>query len=221
MNFAEILLNQVTTLPIKPSSHKSFRKQLSEVLEQFMEIVKSSAEFSKIKQSSESITELSQNDLQVLIDGIITTLDRYFEGNPAEAYQTLENTLKISKIGEILWKDGVLPLGTDVFRIRNKSGNYPLNKCDLFHVPFHQRGLVQTQRFSIPGLPSLYLANCIYVAWEEMLRPDINSIQAVRMRNTKLLRFLDLTTSDYNLCNLSAFCNLNQKTFVIKFLLGQ
>jgi len=198
MNFAEVLINPVTTLPVKRSADQPFRKYLKDLMEKFIAIAESSTEFSKSKRTNDSNSELLQSDLRLLIDGICSTVDRYFEGSPAEAYQTLEDTLTISKVGEILWKDGTLPLGTDVFRIRSKNGNYPLNKCDLFHIPFHQRGLVRTQRFSIPGLPSLYLANSVYVAWEEMSRPNISEIQAVRLQNTRPLRFLDLTTDDYN-----------------------
>ncbi|WP_293880615.1 MULTISPECIES: hypothetical protein [unclassified Sphingobacterium] len=70
----------------------------------------------------------------------------------------------------------VLEEGANLFRLRVINQNYPLSKEDLFHIPFDKRSLVSTQRFSISGLPSLYLANSIYVAWEEMKRPSMNEV---------------------------------------------
>jgi len=82
MNFAEVLLNPATALPIKRSADQPFRKHLGELLEKFMEIVESSVEFSKLKRSSENPTELSKSDLRMPIDGIYSTVDQYFKGNP-------------------------------------------------------------------------------------------------------------------------------------------
>jgi hypothetical protein len=216
MDFADILFHTVTDLPVKRSSDKPFRKHLKELLETFAEMVEDSSDFSKLKQLGGSTTEFSKSDFRLLINGIYKTIDRYYEGNPASAYQTLDETLNFSKVGEMLWKDGILALNTDLFRIRRKSGNYPLEKCDLFHIPFEHRGRVRTQRYSIPGLPSLYLSNSIYVAWEELLRPDINEIQAIRLQNRKKLRFLDLSTDDYNHRSLEGVLEYKPKEIIRK-----
>lgn len=216
MTFAEVLLNPVTNLPVKRLESQTFRSCLRELLKEFIETTESSDEFYKIKKSSNNPLGLTRSDLNTLINGINDTVDRYYEGKPAQAYQTLEETLSSSKVGEILWKDGTLPPHTNVFRVRNMNGNFPLRKCDLFHIPFHQRGLVRTQRYSIPGLPSLYLANSIYVAWEEMLRPGINEIQAMRLQNIRSLRFLDLTTDDYNLQSMDDILQFKPKDILHK-----
>lgn len=42
----------------------------------------------------------------------------------------------------------------------------------MFHIPFDKRYLVGNQRFSISGLPCLYLGGSPYVCWEELGRPD-------------------------------------------------
>ncbi|MGJ1194613.1 RES domain-containing protein [Sphingobacterium siyangense] len=80
----------------------------------------------------------------------------------------------------------------------------------MFHIPFEKRNIVSTQRFSIPGLPSLYLANSIYVAWEELKRPDYNQIQAVRLTNQRELNLLDLTTDIYREHSCSNVSNLRR-----------
>src|SRR5690606_27062195 len=71
--------------------------------------------------------------------------------------------------------------------------NYPYQKKEMFHIPFELRNKVSTQRFSIPGFPSLYLGRTIYICWEELNRPSIDKIQAIRYKNIKPLKLLDLT----------------------------
>ena len=44
-----------------------------------------------------------------------------------------------------------------VFCIRGRKSSSSLSKSDLFHIPFNKRHLVSNQRFSITGLPLLYL----------------------------------------------------------------
>ncbi len=63
----------------------------------------------------------------------------------------------------------------------------------MFHIPFELRNKVSTQRYSIPGFPSLYLGRTIYICWEELNRPSIDKIQAIRYKNVKTLKLLDLT----------------------------
>jgi hypothetical protein len=78
------------------------------------------------------------------------------------------------------------------YRIRLHKENFPIEINSFFHIPFEKRGLVKTQRFSIPGFPSLYLGSSIYLCWEEMNRPNINDFQAVRLKTIDNLRIIDL-----------------------------
>jgi hypothetical protein len=49
-----------------------------------------------------------------------------------------------------------------------------LTRKDIFHVPFENRHLVVNQRYSIAGLPCLYLGSSAWICWEELGRPDLN-----------------------------------------------
>lgn len=53
-----------------------------------------------------------------------------------------------------------------------------LNREGLFHIPFELRHRVGTQRYSIPGLPSLYLGGSLYTCWAEMGKPALHELQA-------------------------------------------
>jgi hypothetical protein len=188
MNLTEILQQPLTQLPILQADKEPFRAGLKRILDSYSALIALSD-----YKNTPLIGKLSK-----LIDGIIKTIDEYYEGKPSDAYHCLSDCLQESMVADYLEKKGFIDAGTNLYRVRKKNSNYPLKKCDLFHIPFDQRGLVKTQRYSIPGLPSLYLSNCIYVAWEEMMRPDINEIQAVRLQNNKPLRVLDMTTDGFN-----------------------
>lgn len=61
----------------------------------------------------------------------------------------------------------------------------------MFHVPFG----IETApyRFSIPGAPSLYLANSVYLCWLECGRPRLDRCHVARF---------ELDTSDFELLNI-------------------
>lgn len=66
-------------------------------------------------------------------------------------------------------------LGT-LFRVR-RDLTPVLKREDLFHVPFEARHNVGVQRYSIPGLPCLYLGGSLYTCWCEMGRPPFHELQ--------------------------------------------
>lgn len=70
------------------------------------------------------------------------------------------------------------------YRIRN-NGNCEEWDCkELFHVPFEKRELIGSQRFSIPGYPSLYLGASALVCIEEIPWNDAFSISSVRLNES-------------------------------------
>ena len=60
-------------------------------------------------------------------------------------------------------------------RIEDEPGT-TFNRGELFHIPFQSRHRVKRQRFSIPGLPCLYLGGSLYVCWQELRRPRFESV---------------------------------------------
>lgn len=67
---------------------------------------------------------------------------------------------------------------------------------DMFHVPFEKRYIINTTRFSLPGVPCLYLGNSIYTCWEELGQPSFSEMPVSRFELTgKNFKFLDFSNS--------------------------
>ena len=71
---------------------------------------------------------------------------------------------------------------------------------DMYHIPLNNRGMVGSYRFSIPGVPCLYMASNSYVVWQEMSKPHIDelAISALRIDDDLLYNnIIDLTLPIY------------------------
>lgn len=116
-------------------------------------------------------------------------------GSRARAYHALEGGLKLvePQIGVLFsqLKGDSIP---HYYRMRISDSPKMFVRSDLFHIPFEKVGLVGSKRFSIEGLPCLYLGQSVYVCWEEMKRPSFASVYVsqLRVRDGQELRVLDL-----------------------------
>ncbi|MGK9124329.1 hypothetical protein M1D52_09415 [Olivibacter sp. SA151] len=197
MNFQELIDHEITNLPL--SHQGGFIWELESKFEAFAELIGHSHKLNKIAKRFGNFNNLTfTNRVNIIRKGIIDTLKAYYEGNPSKAYALLSSFMKKAGVNELLNKENFINEGTSFFRARSLSGSSELNNLDLFHIPFHLRTRVQSQRFSIPGLPSLYLANSIYVVWEELGRPSLNDLYSVKICNTRTLQLLDLTTDIFS-----------------------
>lgn len=62
----------------------------------------------------------------------------------------------------------------------------------MFHIPFNQRGMVNTQRYSLPGYPCLYVSRSVWAAWEEMHEPKLADFCVSRLKLQADIKVLDL-----------------------------
>lgn len=84
--------------------------------------------------------------------------------------------------------------GNELYRMRSDKGNINLDNYqgELFHIPYHLRHLVSTQRYSIPGYPVLYLAGSFLTAWCELDKPSLKDVVYSKMRFKEEKQFIDL-----------------------------
>ena len=133
------------------------------------------------------------NDLS---EGILQSLDAYLSGNIHQAYtlfsQILDGCQEHFNINlkKLQFKD-YDPLKY-LYRIR--VSEIPLtHKDELFHLPFEERHKVENLRYSINGLPCLYLGSSSYICWEELDRPCFDRIYISRFEVKKNVKLIDLS----------------------------
>lgn len=79
----------------------------------------------------------------------------------------LDNRLAVNNINDSKAFPGT---GREIqfFRARLSEKAITFSPKDMLHIPFDQRGKTGNYRFSIPGIPSLYLGNSTYACWLEL-----------------------------------------------------
>lgn len=206
MTLQDIYQDPHLLLPKGIPPSKTYRSYLNDLFTKYLELLKEiTPNINKIEGLARPIKLTNIIAIQKeFIKGILETIDIYYDGQPAKAYSRFQEVLdyRKGKYKKILNIDTYIE-EENFYRIRKKEENFALSSLEMFHIPFDSRGKVSTQRYSIPGFPSLYLAKTLYVAWEELNRPSLDSFQAVRLISKKQLTYLDLTTTDWGKDNLN------------------
>lgn len=95
--------------------------------------------------------------------------------------------------------------GCHFFRIRKADKDYQVFKeIDLYLIKSSLSSKISLARFNLSGYPCLYLAESLYLAWEECRRPDFYNANFVRFTNTRRLKVFCLTIPD-QLNSVAAF----------------
>lgn len=79
----------------------------------------------------------------------------------------------------------------------------------MLHLPKTLRGKTGNYRFSIPGMPSLYLGNTSYVCWLETGKPSAHDFYVSPVIVDSSLRIFNLAVMTRNIINLK---NLDKDT---------
>ena len=150
----------------------------------------------------------SVGSIRLLSTGIVAAVKHYLQGFPHLAYQEFESAIRVAQIDKLITNlSGYTPgpggpfdnhlectLHPPMYRLRadrTSAATGTLSRKDIFHVPFEKRRVVRNQRYSIAGLPSLYLGSSIWIAWEELGRPDLGSTFVSRFRFAETTSILD------------------------------
>lgn len=91
------------------------------------------------------------------------------------------------------------------FRARQGAATANFKRKDMKHVPYSLREKVGNTRYSISGIPCLYLGNSIYVCYCEAGKPNKEQIWVSRYVPRKSLRVLNLSTTAFELVNSTTF----------------
>lgn len=129
---------------------------------------------------------------------ISNMFDEYYLGHQNKAYGLFKEAFEYETDGRLPVKS-VLPKGP-LYRARVNDGDRDYEKNEMFHIRYDLRGKVQTQRFSFPGLPCLYLGASSYVCWLELNRPRMDKFQVAEIKqkdNRENFKVIDLCIHPY------------------------
>jgi len=191
MTILECLENEVFFLP-KSVGKQGIKKYLETVFQNYQDIIEQITDDTLSRE-----LKAQKDNISILCDNFITSWSHYQKGHVEAAYTDFKKAMTVLKPFLFPEHQGrvanIIDLHKPMFRARIGS-NKPYSKSEMFHLPFSQREFANTQRFSIPGLPCLYLSNSIYVCWEELNRPLLNSFQVSRFQQDDFnLKILDIS----------------------------
>lgn len=87
-----------------------------------------------------------------------------------------------------------VPKDTNFYRLRSSDDYRLFCEDEMFHLPFEKCQKTSNYRFSISGLPILYLGSSMYGCWLEANQPDIEkaNVALYRIDNETSVRCLSL-----------------------------
>jgi hypothetical protein len=178
------LLNKIGKLPkIRPRDADYFDFVTSTLGEYYDTITQ--------RISPQIVDKTGSDSIRALNGALIDSIRAYLSGDPHAAYDMLdEGITPVRPVIDSL-ADTMQNQIRELYKMRT-GGNAIYSEKEMFHIPFEKRGLVKTNRYSIPGLPCVYLGSTTLICWEELGRPDLNSVQTSVFVANEDLRFLDI-----------------------------
>jgi len=207
------------SFPLKSQGSASYYQTLSKGLELFENKI---AKLSTDKEINNRIIAELEN-IKMTNKILLSVISSYLLGNSGDAYKILENVLENDfwqdRIAKLIEKDvSFTNSESHLIRIR-ASKDQISNREEMFHIPFSKRHLVANQRFSIAGLPCLYLGSSIYVCWLELGRKDFGELWIAGFQTQTKFKILNLAYDLNIIMNLYDQSKIDLEQFVNYFLL--
>ncbi len=178
MNLRDFFDHEDISLPIRWGDNEDFGELVEGRFDAFLGHVQ---ELKKGKVRTLATRNLSR--IEKCCRGLGKAIRRALDGRLPQAYDDfceamspISSTLDRHAKRRVTIDSIDKPFGP-LFRLRI-TDTPVISREDIFHIPFDKRYRVTPQRYSISGLPCLYLAGSIYTCWEELGRPPFHKIQA-------------------------------------------
>ena len=132
---------------------------------------------------------------------IVEIISKYENGNIFDSFETVNELMQLLYTHiELILIDKKTPekfLNKNFYRMR-ESNEQLTERKEIFHVPFNLRRKINTQRYSIPGLPCLYLSSSVYTCWKEMNKPIIQNlfVSKFELNDQSMLKILNFSMVD-------------------------
>ncbi|WP_025118350.1 hypothetical protein [Bacillus sp. H1m] len=140
------------------------------------------------------ITKKDLRHAKNLCEGIIYSLQEYYKGFPSKAFKEFHRVL-INNVSIPNHFNDIKTLQNfdNEFLYKMRVGtDHVFTSKEMFHIPLELRGIVSTNRYSIPGLPCIYLGSSPLTCWEELNKPDLNTVQTSVFKSDDI-SYIDLS----------------------------
>lgn len=199
MNSIQAIKQNSFQLPKSYETSITFLSFIDKSLKEYLEIIEKIDEGTiveklvKIKPKIQSLCEELSESYKQLYLGFVSKSYFHFD----KGMQQIEKYL----VSEY---DARHPLSDNTLLFRGRQSEKELDRDGMFHLPFELRHKATTQRFSISGLPCLYLADSAYACWEELDRPDYKDFYLSRfeIKNYLKLNALDISLTPKSLSTM-------------------
>lgn len=125
---------------------------------------------------------------------LLQTVTLYYHGKSGDAYKLLTEILS-EKVANYKFRfvKSIIK-GTTLFRARIEQPDqiYTFDRDAMFHIPFECRTKVKNNRFSISGLPCLYMCGSAYTCWLELEKPTLDRLTISSMCVSDNIKVFDL-----------------------------
>ena len=216
MDWKEILKEKYKNFctPIRINKDEEYQRELFHKFELLIDILKND--------ESNIVTEV-----QNYVEKISDTIRLYYSGYTSDAQKMVDEMVDevcsnsefaISNIdNSISFGGGPNNEGmprVNFFRARCNDRITDYNHKEMLHIPFNQRSKVGSARFSIPGLPCLYLGNTSYVCWLELGKPAVHqfNVSPVLLDNSQ--QIFNLTINIYTILDYIEVEGCNEEHYL-------
>lgn len=205
-DWIEKIDSQKFAMPFTVQSDEEYFPQLKVLLSELVSELKNNGASNNIVTS---ITDYTNK--------VISAIELYYQGDLVDAQIVINDMIAefsdkapaVTDINSSIAFQGGGPDYSEVqfFRARLSDNVVEFSAEEMLHIPFNKRHIVKSERFSIPGLPCLYLGNSTYACWVEMGCPADHrfNVSPIVLDNTQ--KVLNLTVT---LSNIYEFNNLDQ-----------
>lgn len=181
--------------PLSVNEDEKYYKDLKEKYDKIL------ADFEKINDTK------FLNELKMIRGNVLDAIQKYYSGQLTEACELVEAIIKefaeekiiieeVNKHFVFRWIIAGQKVERkkpekeiDFYKARVAKGIETFKADEMIHIPFRKRELVSTQRFSIAGVPCMYLATSTYCCWKELGMPPDNKFNVSHVTLKSLTLF--------------------------------
>ena len=198
----ENIINRFDTfIPAYQSDSRSFQDYVLDIIGQYKQAILANDLYgSEIKAFT-----IEEADLKIRVeqicDGLNNTVNHFFNISRVDGI-ALKNLTKVIKDAK-LFANHSLHFRTNELSLYRLRGHDKTKHADsyerkeIFHLPFEMANKASTMRYSLNGVPCLYVANSVYVAWEEM-RKERKEYAISLFKNQSPLHFVELDSTPFH-----------------------